>query len=169
MNSNFLTMYATLNVVLWTVYLTFFFFDKNMNYSFIWKEIHQRKQTTTGRKTTNNNTPLSSMYPRAHKYSCACILKFWTFFSCSLATFFKFPIIGHKGILVGSFLGEGLLVGFRLGDLWALEKDIWKPIPHHWEHLGNTRVHNKGGRWARRARQSIITLVLHWQHNWPAT
>ena len=102
----------------------FLFFDKNMNYSFIWKEIHQRKQTTTGRKTTNNNTPLSSMYPRAHKYSCACILKFWTFFSWSLATFYKFPIIGHKGILVGSFLGEGLLVGFRLGDLWAPKKDI---------------------------------------------
>ena len=71
-----------------------------MNYSFIWKEIYQRKQTTTERKTTNNNTPLSSMNPRAHKYSCACILKFWTFFYWALATFFKFPIIGHNEIKV---------------------------------------------------------------------
>ena len=69
------------------------------------------------------------MNPRAQRYSCACLLKFWNFFSWALATLFKIPLIGHKGILMGSYLGEGLLVGFELDNFWATGDSSWKPIP----------------------------------------
>ena len=47
MNSNFLTMYATLNVVLWTIYLTFFIknFAKNMlKYTCILKKVKKNRK-----------------------------------------------------------------------------------------------------------------------------
>ena len=57
------------------------------------------------------------MNPKAQQLTCVCILKFWGFFSWVLATTFKCPLFGHKGVLMGSLKGEGILVGSGLGDI----------------------------------------------------
>ena len=96
------------------------------------------------------------MNPKAQQLTCVCILKFWGFFSWVLATTFKCPLFGHKGVLMGSLKGEGILVGSGLGDIWASEKDIGKPksealsttyLPcneDHWETRDSTTEEGTG-------------------------
>ena len=86
--------------------------------------------------------------PESPARFCAYELQFWGFFPWALATLYKFPLIGLKRVLVGSFLGGGFLVGFGLDDFWASEGCIWKlrsigfySLLCHQGLLGSTWVH----------------------------